>query len=229
MGWKTSMIFANSEKEVDLDALFASMGIYQLTKVDSELFDLVMNPKDEKIYIGKHNGNTIICMQDIPLESLDIRMSRAETALSEAFDNADVVTFVLHSVVNLWGYSVVENGKKIRVRAGSSDGGTMIEFGDILPEEKGLMSQSQIDENGQRIFTLDGHPEYEYSEDQIGESFVFNISAKYFGEALDCSDDLFETSFDGYTFSTSRPNPVEPPIEPKMELKKVAKPWWKFR
>ena len=222
------MIFANSNADFHLEELFSSMGIYELKKVDKQPFDAIMNPDDDKIYIGKFKGNTIICMQDIPLESFDESMSRAEIALSNSFSHSDVVTFALHSVVNLWGYSIVRNGKKIRVRTGSAEGGTMIEYGNITEEEEGLMSQSRINENGNRVFNIDGLPDEEFSEDQVGENFVFNISAKYFGESLDCSDQIFETEFDGYTFSKKKPR-IKSELENKEQREvKKTKPWWKL-
>lgn len=225
MGWKASMILANSEKKLDLNRLFEKIGIYQLQLVDSKSFDSVIYPDDDKIYVGRFNGNTIICMQDIPLESLDERPSRAEVALSGEFPNTDIVTFVLHSAINLWGYSIVKSGEKIRVRAGSAEDGTFVEFGDPLQEEEGLLAQSDTNDNGDRFFTFEGFPDEEFTDDQVGENFIFGLSVKYFGEQLDCSDELFETIFDGYTFSR---------VKPSIERKGVdvdsrdRKKWWKF-
>ena len=234
MGWKTSMILMNSEEDFNLSELFGSMGYYQLEKVDEQYFESIMNPDDDKIYIGKFNGNTIICMQDLPLESLGEEMSRAEKVLSKACNNSDVVTFILHSVVNLWGYSVVKQGKKVRVRAGSSEGGIIVEHGEIIKEEEGLMSQSQVNENGDRVYVLDDMPDEEFTDDQVGENFVFDISVKYFGEAIDMSDDLFATKFVGYTFSKKNPQLEMPApkviekIAPKAVVQEIKKPWWKF-
>ena len=85
MGWKASMILVNSVSEFNKDELFASLGYYDLKEIDPEYFEAVMNPDDDKIFIGTYNGNTIICMQDLPLESLDSSVSRAEASLSSNF------------------------------------------------------------------------------------------------------------------------------------------------
>ena len=228
MGWKTSMIFANSVQEFDIEELFNEMGIYELKKVDEQPFDSIMNPDDDRIYIGKFNGNTIICMQDLPLESLDESISRAEHAMSNTFSKSDIVTFALHSVVNLWGYSIVRNGEKIRVRAGSSEGGTMVEYGNITKEEEGLMSQSRINESGKRVFKIEGLPDEEFEDDQVGENFVFSISAKYFGESLDCSDEIFETTFVGYTYSKTKLRKIAKSNKEGSKTVTKTKPWWKF-
>lgn len=234
MGWKTSMIIVNSDNEFDKDEIFESLGYYKLKSIDKQYFESVINPDDEKIYIGKYNGNTIICIQDLPLESLDSTVSRAERILSTKFPDTDIVTFALHSVVNLWGYSIVNNGKKLRVRAGSSEGGTMVEFGEITEEEKELFSKSKLNSTGERVFVFDTMPDEEFQDDQVGENFVFDISKKYLGEKLDACDELlFETQFSGYTFSKSKPQKkIEHQIEyqTKQTQKKIIhkKPWWKF-
>lgn len=229
MGWKTSIIIVNSKNEFDKNELFESLGYYELKSVDNQYFESIMNPDDDKIYIGKYNGNTIICMQDLPLESLDKTVSRAEKMLSNKFPNIDIVTFALHSVVNLWGYSIVNNGKKLRVRAGSSEGGTMVEFGKILEEEKELFSKSKMNSSGERIFLFEDMPDEEFQDDQVGENFVFDISRKYLGENLDACDELFETKFEGFTFSKSKPKKrTENQIIQTQSKKESKTPWWKF-
>lgn len=85
MGWKASMIMVNSDNEFDKDELFESLGYYELKSIDKQYFDSIMNPDDGRIYIGRYNGNTIICMQDLALESLDTTVSRAEKILSKEF------------------------------------------------------------------------------------------------------------------------------------------------
>ena len=229
MGWKTSMIIVNSENDFDKDELFESLGYYELKSIDKQYFDSIMNPDNDKIYIGKYNGNTIICMQDLPLESLDKTVSTGEKMLSDKFPDIDIVTFVLHSVVNLWGYSIVKNGEKLRVRAGSSEGGTMVEFGEIMEEEKELFSKSKLNSSGERIFLFENMPDDEFQDDQVGENFVFDISCKYFGESLDACDELFETQFEGFTFSKSKPKKrTDNQIIQNQSKKEPKKPWWKF-
>lgn len=233
MGWKASMIIINSEQTFDQQELFESLGYFELEKKGSEYFDSIMNPEEDLLYIGKYKGNTIICMQDLPLESMDAALSNAESILSLKFPDTDITTFVLHSVVNLWGYSIAKNGKKLRVRVGSSEGGTMVDFGEMIEEEKELFAQSKLNENGARVFVFDDMPEEQFKEDQVGENFVFDISRKYFGESLDACDELLETKLEGYTFVKRN---VQMAVERERVLvandstpnKESKKPWWRF-
>lgn len=204
MGWKLSMVIINTKQDFDEKEVFDALGYSNLEKCDTEYFDSIMNPRDGKIYIGKYNGNVIICMQDLPLEAMDRNLSKAELVLSKIFPKTEIATFVLHSVVNLWGYSIVNDAKKIRVRAGSADAGTAVEYGLVLEEEKELLSKSKLNDAGERVFIFENMPEDEFMEDQVGENFVFELSAKYLGKNLSACDELFETQFEGYTFSESK-------------------------
>jgi hypothetical protein len=199
MGWKISMVIINTEQDFDKKKLFDALGYSNLKKSDTECFDSIMNPNDDKIHIGKYNGNTIISMQELPMQSMDDQVSKEEAVLSKEFPGVDIATFVLHSVVNLWGYSITKDSKKIRARAGSSDG-TVIEYGAVLDEEKELFAQAKVNDEGERVFVFGDMAEEEFMDDQVGENFVFDLSQRYLGEKLDGCDGLFETEFEGYTF-----------------------------
>ena len=144
------------------------------------------------------------------------------------------MTFALHSVVNLWGYSVVKNGEKLRVRAGSSEGGILIEFGEMMEVEKELFSQSKVNADGERVFVFDDMPDDEFHDDQVGENFVFDISEKYLGESLDACDQLlFGTQLQGYTFSKVKPQKPQKTKHQNQDSQDQnrttqKKPWWKF-
>lgn len=91
--------------------------------------------------------------------------------------------------------------KKIRARAGNSDDGTFVEIGEPLDEEKELLSKSKLDENGNKVYVLDEFPDETFSEDQVGENFVFLICKRYFDQELDSAHDLlFKTTLAGYQY-----------------------------
>jgi hypothetical protein len=163
----------------------------------------------------------------LTFEAIDPSLSRAEVILSNTFQDTDIVTFILHSVVNLWGYSIVNNGKKVRVRAGDSEE-LIIERGEILEEEKELFSKSKLNDKGERVYIFDDMPDDEFSADQVGENFVFDISTKYLGQSLDACDELFETEFEGYTFSKSKPEKEIESNNISIQNQKTKNPWWKI-
>ena len=152
-------------------------------------------------------------------------------SINPIFPNSEICSIVLHSAVNLWGYSVTQNGQKIRARAGSADDGTFVEIGEPLEEEKELLSKSKLDDNGNRTYLLDDFPNEPFNEDQVGENFVFSICKRYFDEELDCADDLlFETTLTGYRFETVKQRTSTQQTNKQNSIDKIdnVKPWWKF-
>ena len=98
-----------------------------------------------------------------------------------------------------------------------------------MEEEKDLFSKSKVNANGERIFVFDDMPENEFKDDQVGENFVFDISEKYLGEALDANDGLFETEFEGYTFSKPKlKKKIVSQVQVTQYKFSLKKPWWKF-
>lgn len=114
------------------------------------------------------------------------------------------------------------------MRAGSANDGTFIEDGVPLEEEKDLLSKSTLNDDGKRIYVFDDSPDEVYSEDQVGENFVFSICKRYFEEELDSADDsLFVTILSGYRYDKISEMVIN---KSKWEIKTIIheKPWWKF-
>jgi hypothetical protein len=204
MGWKASTIIIHKPTQVENEQLLNDLGFDSLIKIEDEPFEVAINPDDNKVYIGSYKDNLLICAPNIPMHFFEDTETQTETTLKQKFPNSEICSIILHSGVNMWGYSVTKNGKKIRARAGSSDDGTFVELGEPLDEEKELLGKSTININGERTYIFEDIDDEPMTEDQVGENFVFAISKRYFGEELDKADDLlFETIFQGYSYQTS--------------------------
>ena len=207
MGWKISTIIINSNKEINELDLLESLGFKNTFEIKSEVFEDVMNPDDNKVYIGKYKGNLIICAQEFPTSFFNGIILKGEKMLTSFFPDTEICALVLHSAVNFWGYSISKNNKKIRVRAGSAEAGTFIEYGEPIEEEKALFAMSEIT-HGKRLFHFDDMPDEYFTDDQVGENFVFDISKRYLGEQLDASEELFETELKGFQFTETAFNQI---------------------
>jgi hypothetical protein len=210
MGWKASTIIINKPTKVDYEQLLQELGFKNLTKIEDKTFEVAIYPDDKKVYIGTYKDNLLICESEIPMLFFeDKRITKAEAVLIEKFPTSEICSIGLQSFVNFWGYSISKNGSKIRVRAGSSDTGTFLEFGEPLEQEIELLDKSTLNEDGGRTYIFEDIDDEPMTEDQVGENFVFAICKRYFDEELDCADQLlFETTLTGYSYSN--------------------KPWWKF-
>ena len=231
MGWKASTIIINKPTQVDSEVLLKTLGFDNLTKIEDEPFEVAINPDDNKVYIGTYKDNLLICAPDIPMQFFEDNETQTEKILNQIFPNSEICSIVLHSTVNLWGYSVTQNGRKIRARAGSADDGTFVEIGEPLEEEKELLSKSKLDDNGNRIYLLDDFPDEPFNEDQVGENLVFSICKRYFDEELDRADDLlFDTTLMGYKYGKVKHTTSTQQSNKTNSIDKIdkAKPWWKF-
>jgi hypothetical protein len=219
MGWKASTIIVHNPVLIDNEQLLTRLGFKNLKKIEDEPFESAINPDDNKVYIGTFEDNLLICAPDIPMHFFEDAYGANEKTLYSVFPNSEICAIILHSTVNLWGYSVSKSGQKIRIRAGSADNGTFIEMGEPLEEEQELLSKSKIDDHGNRVYFLDDFPDESFSEDQVGENFVFAICKRYFGQELDRADDLlFETRLTGYSYEGT--NKIE------AQKSKTAIPKW---
>ena len=228
MGWKASTIFINTQKEIDYFEMLNDLGFLNLIKIEDEPFEVAIFPGDKKVYVGNYKENLIICIPDLPLTFFDETLSEQEKILIKRFPNTEICSIAMHSVVNYWGYSVIINGQKIRARAGSADHGTFTEFGEPLDQEKELLSKSTIDKDGNRTYIFDDFPDEPFTEDQVGENFVFEISSRYIGTQPDKADELlFDTILIGYSYSE---NMFEQKGNSSTKLQNEMKnrPWWKI-
>jgi hypothetical protein len=213
MGWKASMIIIHQPGEVDHRQLLKRLGFINLNKIANQHLGSAVYLREEKIYIGNYKDNLLICEPTLPYTFFNEQPPFTEELLTHIFPDKEIAVIVLHSVVNLWGFSIIKNGKRLRTRAGA-DSGTIINFGTPLKEEEYLLSKSFIDgESGEKMYLLDGWKE-PCTEDAAGEEFVFSICSRYFGEKLDQAEELFETELAGYEVAKALPA--------------RSKPWWQI-
>jgi len=201
MGWKCSLLIIDSDKDFDEKTLLKNLGFNHIEKTQKVNFSVALNPGAEEVYIGRYKGKIVVCEIDLPSKCMTQSVITQEMLLSKYyFPDTEICSLVLHSVINYWGYAIVKNDEKIRVRAGDTESGLLVEYGKPLEQELELLSKSKLDEQGNKIYFLDDFPDKTFSEDQVGESFVFKMASRYFQMDLDKDDDLYEeaTSFQAY-------------------------------
>lgn len=199
MGWKASYLIINTKSNSTHQEICRDLGFPAITPIDDAYFESVVNPYGKQIFFGEYKGNTIIANADIPPMMVeDTTLDMYLGALTKHYPNAEICALVLHSVVDLWMYTVIKDGIPLRARAGAADEGIMIDEGKLLPEEQTFYDQSTVDENGVRTFNIGG---YNYNEQALGEELVFELHKRYTGHRLDMDDELlFETKLTGYSY-----------------------------
>lgn len=198
MGWKAFSILIKPAINIRHEILLQTLGVSKFVKIDDEPYEIAIYPDRGNIFIGSYKDTLIISNFDLPQLFFDIGLTEIEKKLITIFPDSEICAVSLHSGVNLWAYAIIRKGKKIRARMGDADNGTTLDFGEPLQEEQDLLSKSTLNDNGQREYYLNNSNE-SYTEDQVGENFVFDIYKRYTGKSLDANDELlFETILSGY-------------------------------
>jgi len=225
MGWKAYFTIIKTDKEIGDSQLLEGLGFNELHAIDKKSLRAALNPESDQVFIGRYRDNLIICNTALARFMIDDEIDPAEAYLSESFPDSEICSFVLYSPINFWGYSLVKNQEKLRLRAGSSKIGTYFDKGEPLPEEEPLLALSKLNAKGQRIYHYEGFPDEPFEEDQMGEEFVFALTSRYFGENLDGENELLQTiELQGYSFDNS-PGEIEIDAGPTYILNRW-KPLW---
>ena len=175
MGWKISIIIVNKPTKVDNEKLLRDLGIKRFIKTDDTTFENTIGLFTNKIYIGEYKDNLIIYEWTLPDKIIQNNDTESEKLLVRKFPNSEICIIELVSNVNFWGYKIINKGRIIRHRAGDGDKGTYIDSGAPLEEEIPLLNKSSIDGDGNKFYKFDEQPDELFSEDQVGENFVFEI------------------------------------------------------
>ncbi|WP_367848876.1 hypothetical protein [Rhodoferax sp. WC2427] len=86
------------------------------------------------------------------------------------YPTGQVLAIVLHSVVNLWGYSLYAQGQLVRSAAGASDDGLFANIGAPLPEESRVLDMCSIEN---------------VDEEGYGGDLVFDVASRFLGGRID--------------------------------------------
>ncbi|MBN1800019.1 MAG: hypothetical protein JW891_00845 [Candidatus Lokiarchaeota archaeon] len=199
MGWKASVIFVydtnagpiKEDSPHDRKAaqdIISKLQIGDHYQAELSCFDEGIYPRDDELFIGCYPQGYIICHDT--LSNAGVEGKQEFNKVVDIFPNSEILVLILHSVVNLFGYAYYKDGRRIRARAGSANDGVFIEEGNPLPEEDLLFAKSKVID-GQRIWEKQIHGQMEtFSEDAMGETFVFELSKRVFGTRIDDSDVL---------------------------------------
>lgn len=197
MGWKASVIIIKPQLPFKGDFIFEALGFRNIVADGTAPFEVAMHPGDERIFAGHYKGCTLLAGETMAMDFFIGQGSRLEQNLIELTGEGEICALHLHSAMNMWGYIVIRDGKRIRQRLGDADSGTLLDIGEPLEEERELLSKATVNADGQRTYTIDGSA---YTEDQVGENFVFELFRRYTGQRMDSDDALlFETMFNGYS------------------------------
>jgi hypothetical protein len=191
MGWKAFVILASAEPGYfgsqpshdaqRADALRDKLGLSAYERTGESDFISALYPRSGALWIGAYPRGTIVCHMKLPSYFFDaparrtisgaaIKLPDFKAQLLDLYPKGQVLAIVLHSVVNLWGYSLYANGQLVRSVAGASDDGIFANVGEPLPEESRVLDMCSIEN---------------VDEEGYGEDLVFDVATRFLGGRID--------------------------------------------
>ncbi len=210
MGWSIYAVLIKSDKQISYEKFIDELGYDVVRYLPEEPLNNVLYAEEDKIFFGSYKGITIIASYKLPFALYNNANSKEENKLAEFFPDTEIAAVSLQSTVNHFGFALLKNGRKIRIKAGDAIAGTAIDLGEPLKEELELLAKSRRDSKGKRTYFIDSISggQEEFAEHQVGENFVFQIFTRFTGMPLDEDDDLLDIPMIGYEIA-ERISPVE--------------------
>jgi len=211
MGWKSCYIIV-AEKDCPpgylgtmpshstsrANEIIKKLGYRYKNRTNSPIIDY---PDEGLAIIGAYEKAAIIADQLVYDCFEDRNYELFQKALT-IYPSGTTFILILHSVVNLYGYALYENGQLVREFGGSSEEEITHEFGTPLPEEAEAFARSKI-VDGLRMFA--GEPDENFpllNTDQTpacyGEELAFMVVSRFYGVRPDqAPDHIFPEDLSG--------------------------------
>lgn len=144
--------------------------------------------------IGIYNDNLLIVSPDRVFDFYDTNISVFEKRLCESFPKSEIAVLTLNSVVNLYGYTLIENGLRKRTKSGA-DGDVYIDFGDKIKEEYDIGKEKMFsDEDIKEMKSEYSSAEMEkIIDNERGVRVTNRLLKRYFGTDENAIYHIFST------------------------------------
>jgi hypothetical protein len=187
MAWnKYYIVVANQQKATPIEIL-TKLGLTDYKPAGDAYF--FQTNKSDDLFIGTYGDKLIIANPDLTYSFFTAEPSDVEKRFVTAFPSSEIAAFAENSTVGEFGYSLIDNGQRVRVKHGC-DGETYVDIGETLPEEQEILAGRIFDQE-----ELDEMRE-DMDKDEVQNVIAFEaswrtpaqISKRYFGDRIDNLD-----------------------------------------
>ena len=182
-------VFVKNHQKKDVKEVIEQLG-YDKYKPTNEV-DLWNTSKPKNLFVGEYNGYLIFSEQNLPFQFYNNEPSEIEQQFCKTFPNTQILAFVINETVGMFGYAVIENGIRQRIKHGC-DGEIYRDFGELLKTEV----ESNLSRN--EIFDEETLEEMEENGENINAIIDFEASYRVTGRLIsECLGKEFYTLKDG--------------------------------
>jgi hypothetical protein len=183
MSWKIYMIIICNANNINATEVPQKIGLTNL-KVKKEI-TLHQAQYESGVSVGKYGDKLFIVSESLIFGCLDTIPSEFEKKICNAFPDSEIAILTLNGTVDLYGYSIIKNGKRLRVKMGA-DLTTYIDYGDKLPEEIAIAKEKIFDDEVLKEIKESSADELRaITEQEIGIRTTFRLTKRYFGKQFD--------------------------------------------
>ena len=184
MAWNKNYVFVKAPESSDMEALLTSLGLGHYKPVEE--VPLHYSNKPKTLFAGFYQGNLLLVHPDLPFHFFGEGQSETERLFIQTFPGKEIAALIENSTVGLFGYALIEDGRKVRMKDGS-DGEIYHDTGELLPEEKEILASEIFGEDELEEMREDG-----MSEEEVQATVSFEASwrvpnlltKRYLGETV---------------------------------------------
>lgn len=138
-------------------------------------------PPSSSVGVGAYDRGALVVDRSLLDECMRADSHPVTEELLRMYPTGTFVAFGIHSVVNYFGYTVIDRNR-VR-RFGGAEDHIDEDVGELLAEEVSHFERSTV-RNGMRYFTSPEFPGEEFNAPAYGEELVMSITARLFGRPL---------------------------------------------
>ncbi len=191
MGWKIYLIVITNAASINTNDVAKKLG-FDTLKPTKEI-SIHEAQYESGISIGKYGDKIFIVSSDLVFKFYNNQPSEFEKRISEEFPNSEIAAITIYETSNLYGYNIIDNGKRRRVKSGA-DLETYVDYGDKLPEEDEVSKGRLFDDDELKEMKEDySDTELKKVIDQeISVRATFLLTKRYLGKQFDDNESDYE-------------------------------------
>ena len=184
MSWKIYLIIINNAANINTADIPQKIGLDNVKPTKEISIHEAQYAKGTSI--GKFGDKIFIVSQDLVFKFYDKTPSDFEKKICEACPNSEIAILTLNGTVDLYGYNIIKNGKRQRVKSGA-DLDLYIDYGEQLPEEISISKEKIFDEEELKEIKADNSKEQvkKILDQEISIRTTFRLTKRYFGKQFD--------------------------------------------
>ncbi|MGE9311644.1 hypothetical protein ACLOAU_08360 [Niabella sp. CJ426] len=188
MAWNKYYIIIKSPRLTDTKEILTKLNLGQYEP--KEEVPLHYSNKPDTLFTGFYNDNFIVVHPDLAFHFFGKTQTETEKVFIDTFPDSEIAVLVENSTVGLYSYAIIDSGEKIRMKDGC-DGEIYNDTGDLLPEEKEILSQKIFEDEEVEEMKEDGMTDEEITAmiNHEASGRVPNLLTKrYFGQTVGSID-----------------------------------------